>query len=64
VCLPQGYARHRPESTLLYQLVAQHYPAFLEMRAMSDRSLLDYIDDEFDAYLKCGPLEEGFLRVH
>jgi len=29
-----GYARHRPESTLLYQLVEQHYPAFREKRAM------------------------------
>lgn len=25
---PLGYARHRPENTLLYQLVEQHYPAF------------------------------------
>jgi len=25
---PPGYARHRPESTPLYQLVEQHYPAF------------------------------------
>ena len=60
---PQGYARHRPESTLLYQLVEQHYPAFREMRAMAGRSLPDYIEEEFDAYLKCGRLEEGFLRL-
>jgi ribosomal protein S27E len=33
------------------------------MRAMAGRSLPDYIEDEFDAYLKCGRLEEGFLRV-
>lgn len=60
---PPGYARHRPESTLLYQLVAQHYPAFREMRAIAGRSLPDYIEEEFDAYLKCGRLEEGFVRV-
>ena len=60
---PPGYARHRPESTLLYQLVEQHYPAFREMRAMAGRSLPDYIEEEFDAYLKCGRLKEGFLRV-
>lgn len=60
---PPGYARHRPESTLLYQLVEQHYPAFREMCAMAGRSLPDYIEDEFDAYLKCGRLEDGFLRV-
>ncbi|MBS0399730.1 MAG: transposase zinc-binding domain-containing protein [Proteobacteria bacterium] len=33
------------------------------MRAMAGRSLPDYIEGEFDAYLKCGRLEEGFLRV-
>ncbi len=51
---PPGYALHRPEKTLLYQLVAQHYPAFREMRAMAGRSLPDCIEQEFDAYLKCG----------
>jgi len=60
---PPGYARHKPERTLLYQLVEQHYPAFREMRTMAGRSLPDYIEEEFDAYLKCGRLEEGFLRV-
>lgn len=60
---PPGYSQHRPEKTLLYQLVEQHYPAFRDMRAMAGRSLPDYIEQEFDAYLKCGRLEEGFLRV-
>jgi hypothetical protein len=36
---PPGYARHRPERTLLYQLVEQHYPAFRELRAAADRPL-------------------------
>jgi len=60
---PAGYARHRPESTLLYQLVEQHYPAFRELRAEAGRPLPEYVQQEFDAYLKCGRLEEGFLRV-
>ena len=60
---PPGYVRHRPESTLLYQLVEQHYPAFRELRAEAGRPLPDYVQEEFDAYLKCGRLEEGFLRV-
>lgn len=33
------------------------------MRAEADRPLPDYVQEEFDAYLKCGKLEEGFLRV-
>jgi ribosomal protein S27E len=31
--------------------------------AAKGRSLPDYVQEEFDAYLKCGRLEEGFLRV-
>lgn len=60
---PPGYSRHRPERTLLYQLVEQHYPAFRELRAAADRPLPDFVQQEFDAYLKCGRFEEGFLRV-
>ena len=58
-----GYARHRPETTLLYRLVEQNYPSFRQLRSMEGRSLPDYVQQEFDAYLKCGRLEEGFQRV-
>jgi hypothetical protein len=60
---PPGYSRHRPESTLLYRLVAEHYPKFRDRRAAEERSLPRYVEDEFEAYLKCGRLEHGFLRV-
>jgi len=60
---PPGYARHRPEETLLYQLVEQHYPAFLAAREAAGRPLPKYVQEEFEAYLKCGRLEHGFLRV-
>jgi ribosomal protein S27E len=43
--------------------VEQRYPDFRELRAREGRSLPDYVQEEFDAYLKCGRLEEGFLRV-
>ncbi|MDE2349797.1 MAG: hypothetical protein KGL92_14940 [Gammaproteobacteria bacterium] len=51
---PPGYGRHRPERTLLYQLVEQHYPAFRELRNAAERPLPDFVQREFDAYLKCG----------
>jgi ribosomal protein S27E len=60
---PPGYARHRPESTLLYRLVERHYPAFRALRCESGRPLPEYVEQEFEAYLKCGRLEHGFLRV-
>ena len=57
------YERHRPETTLLYQLVEEYYPAFSEHMAMQGRSLPEYVHREFEDYLKCGRLEHGFLRV-
>jgi hypothetical protein len=60
---PPGYRRHRPEATLLYQLVSEHYAGFRDRRAAEGRPLPRYVEDEFEAYLKCGLLEYGFLRV-
>jgi hypothetical protein len=60
---PTGYARHRPERTLLYRLVAQHYPTFRDLRAAEGRPLHSHVEAEFEAYLKCGRLQHGFLRV-
>ena len=57
------YVRHRPEQTLLYQLVEAHYPAFVEHLATRGRALPAHVQREFEAYLKCGRLEHGFLRV-
>jgi len=58
------YARHRPERTLLYQLVEEYYPVFLSHLAAEGTALPSYIEWEFENYLKCGRLEHGFLRVH
>lgn len=60
---PPGYRRHRPESTLLYRLVAEHYPKFRDRWAAEERGLPRHVEEEFEAYLKCGRLEAGFLRV-
>jgi ribosomal protein S27E len=57
------YQRHRPEQTLLYQLVEQHYPVFVDHMTARDATLPKYVAREFDAFLKCGRLEHGFLRV-
>ena len=57
------YARHRPEQTLLYQLIEAHYPAFVAHLAARERTLPVHVQREFEATLKCGRLEHGFLRV-
>jgi len=58
------YERHRPERTLLYQLVQEYYPAFKVHLAAQGTALPGYVEQEFEDYLKCGRLEHGFLRVH
>jgi len=57
------YQRHRPENTLLYQIVDEYYPAFTAHLAEQGRELPGYVQREFEDYLKCGRLEHGFLRV-
>jgi ribosomal protein S27E len=57
------YERHQPEQRLLYQLVEAHYPDLIGQLAQQGKSLPDHVHREFEAYLKCGRLEYGFLRV-
>ncbi len=57
------YVRHRPEDTLLYQIVEAHYPTFCDLLEQQGRPLPAYISREFDDFLQCGRLEHGFLRV-
>ncbi len=57
------YARHQPQKTLLYQVIDKYYPKFLAHLSESDKYLPKYVQDDFEAYLKCGRLEHGFLRV-
>ena len=57
------YVRHRPETTLLYQVVQEYWPEFQAELASHGRYLPAYVTKEFDEYLKCGRLKHGFLRV-
>jgi len=60
---PDRYQRHRPEQTLLYRIVDEYYPQFVDLMARQGRPLPDYVQREFEDYLRCGRLEHGFLRV-
>ncbi len=55
------YQRHQAEKTLLYQLVSNYYPAFTEYLAREGKVLPDYVQREFEAYLKCGNCQEERL---
>ena len=55
------YERHQPEKTLLYQIIKEYYPQFLDHMERQGRSLPLYVRREFDDYLECGRLEHGFF---
>ena len=58
------YERHRPERTTLYRLVQQHAASFIaHTEASTGVELPRFIKDEFDAFLECGILAHGFLRL-
>jgi ribosomal protein S27E len=57
------YKRHRPEKTLVYQIVEKHYPEFRDVMAAQGKSLPVHVRQGFSRYLKFGQLEHGFLRV-
>ncbi len=59
----EQYKSHRPETTLLYQLVERHYPEFTANLAEQGKYLPKYVEREFDEFLRCGRLEHSFLRV-
>jgi len=58
------YQRHEPETTPLYEIVAEHIEAFLaKARETHERALPHYVERERREYLKCGILAHGFLRA-
>jgi len=63
---PDRYQRHRPEQTLLYRIVDEYYPQFVDLMARQGRPLPDYVQREFEDYLRCGRcgarLSAGTLR--
>jgi len=57
-----GYERRRPETTDLYKVVAEHWPAFRD-RADEQGGLPRFVEKEFEEYLSCGILERGLARL-
>lgn len=56
------YERHKPEQTLLYQIIEKYYLQFLTHMEQQDKDLRLYVRSEFEEYLKCGRLEYGFYE--
>jgi hypothetical protein len=58
-----AYARHCPETTLLYRTIQEHWATFLADLELGGGELPAFVLDEFEAYLRCGIPVHGFLRV-
>jgi hypothetical protein len=59
------YQRRQPERTVLYRTIATHLPTFRARTAGEDGTggWPAFVRRELEAYLKCGRLEHGLLRV-
>jgi hypothetical protein len=57
------YQRHQPEHSLLYQVLAEHLETFLQQVRTSDHVLPWYVERDLRAFLDCGLLQHGFLRL-
>ena len=57
------YKQRKPEQTVLYQAVAQNLRTFEALVESNGKCLPDYVSKEFEAFLRCGVLAHGFLRL-
>jgi len=58
------YERRRPEATTLYQVVQDHLDTFFaQVEQETGTGLPQFVKDEFEAFLECGILAHGFLRL-
>ena len=58
-----NYERHRPEETLLRQIIAAHCPHVQAHLAEQGKQLPAYVIQTFEAFLKCACLQQSVLRV-
>jgi hypothetical protein len=58
------YERHEPEKTLLHRVVREELEPFLARAHESGAPVARFVEREIRAYLDCGILANGFLRVH
>lgn len=50
--VPGAFRYQRPEQTLLYRIIEQHYPDIADFMAELERTLPGYVQREFEDYLK------------
>jgi hypothetical protein len=58
------YRPRNPEENPLYGVVAEHLETFLARQQERDRPVPHFVERELRAFLECGVMANGFLRVH
>jgi hypothetical protein len=58
------YERHQPEKTLLHEVVREQLEGFLASSYHRDQAPPHFVEQELRAFLRCGVLAHGFLRLH
>ena len=58
------YERQVPEKTLLHEVVREQLEGFLASSRYRDQAPPRFIEQELRAFLRCGVLAHGFLRLH
>jgi hypothetical protein len=60
-----AYTPREPSNTILYKVIAEHLETFLAAidADPTAKGLPQHVKDEFYAYLQCGILAHGFLRL-
>jgi hypothetical protein len=59
----KAYAQRRPESAVLHQVLGNNLDAFRREVYARGKTLPAYVEKEFAAFLDCGNLERGFVRL-
>jgi hypothetical protein len=57
------YERRQPEQSLLHQVIGEQIESFLSSARERDAPVAYFVERELRAYLNCGVLAHGFLRV-
>ena len=58
------YQPRRPEESILYRVVAENIETFLARQQERGRIVPRFVERELRAFLDCGILARGFVRVH
>jgi hypothetical protein len=61
---PQSYHPRDPEDSLLYAVVAEELESFLAAQRERGHEVPGFVEREFRAFLDCGVLARGLVRVH